>query len=209
MIRQTLIEGLNDKMVQARLNSADASQFYFGKHFPVTKVIGFAWKTLSNQLAAKNVAADLHTDNGTTIRKRRPIFESAKGDIPFISISREMTRAEIKDYQTALALAGEADAVKLVQYWGEDVDFCFNGVQSELEYIALALVSNAGKLDFTTTNNATFANEFSLDYDVDEENKVSTSTDWSNAANADIIGDLVKIVKQRLEISILSLHLST
>ena len=196
MIRQTLIEGLNDKMVQARLNSADASQFYFGKHFPVTKVIGFAWKTLSNQLAAKNVAADLHTDNGTTIRKRRPIFESAKGDIPFISISREMTRAEIKDYQTALALAGEADAVKLVQYWGEDVDFCFNGVQSELEYIALALVSNAGKLDFTTTNNATFANEFSLDYDVDEENKVSTSTDWSNAANADIIGDLVKIVKQ-------------
>ena len=115
MIRQTLIEGLNDKMVQARLNSADASQFYFGKHFPVKKVTGFTWKTLSNQLAAKNVAADLHTDNGTTIRKRRPIFESAKGDIPFISISREMTRSEIKDYQTALALAGEADAVKLVQ----------------------------------------------------------------------------------------------
>ena len=196
MIRQTLIEGLNDKMVQARLNSADASQFYFGKHFPVKKVTGFTWKTLSNQLAAKNVAADLHTDNGTTIRKRRPTFESAKGDIPFISISREMTRAEIKDYQTALALAGEADAVKLVQYWGEDVDFCFNGVQSELEYIALALVSNAGKLDFTTTNNATFANEFSLDYDVDEENKVSTSTDWGNASSADIIGDLVKIVKQ-------------
>ena len=196
MIRQTLIEGLNDKMVQARLNSADASQFYFGKHFPVKKVTGFTWKTLSNQLAAKNVAADLHTDNGTTIRKRRPIFESAKGDIPFISISREMTRSEIKDYQTALALAGEADAVKLVQYWGEDVDFCFNGVQSELEYIALALVSNAGKLDFTTTNNATFANEFSLDYDVDEENKVSTSTDWGNASSADIIGDLVKIVKQ-------------
>lgn len=196
MIRQTLIEGLNDKMVQARLNSADASQFYFGKHFPVKKVTGFTWKTLSNQLAAKNVAADLHTDNGTTIRKRRPIFESAKGDIPFISISREMTRSEIKDYQTALALAGEADAVKLVQYWGEDVDFCFNGVQSELEYIALALVSNAGKLDFTTTNNATFANEFSLDYDVDEENKVSTSTDWGNASSADIIGDLVNIVKQ-------------
>lgn len=196
MIRQTLIEGLNDKMVQARLNSADASQFYFGKHFPVKKVTGFTWKTLSNQLAAKNVAADLHTDNGTTIRKRRPIFESAKGDIPFISISREMTRSEIKDYQTALALAGEADAVKLVQYWGEDVDFCFNGVQSELEYIALALVSNAGKLDFTTTNNATFANEFLLDYDVDDENKVSTSTDWGNASSADIIGDLVKIVKQ-------------
>ena len=107
-----------------------------------------------------------------------------------------MKRSEIKDYQSALALAGEADAVKLVQYWGEDVDFCFNGVQSELEYIALALVSNAGKLDFTTTNNATFANEFLLDYDVDDENKVSTSTDWGNASSADIIGDLVKIVKQ-------------
>ena len=106
-------------MVQARLNTADATPFLFATHFPVRNVNGFIWRTLQNQLAKANVAADLHTDNGTILRKRRPIFESAKGDIPFISISRELSRSEIKEYQTALAFAQDEDATKLVQYWGE------------------------------------------------------------------------------------------
>lgn len=189
-IVNTLIHGLTQQMVQARLNTADAKPFTFATYFPVKKVNGFIWRTLSNQLAKKNVAADLHTDNGTILRKRRPIFESAKGDIPFISISRELTRSEIKEYQTALAFAQDDDATKLVQYWGEDVDFCFNGVQSELEFIAWKLASNAAKLAFTTTTNATYANEFDLDYDVDEDMKVKTTVDWNNKATADIIGDL-------------------
>ena len=193
-VTNTLIQGLTSQMVQARLNTADAKPFLFGVHFPVKKVNGFTWKTLTNQLAKRNVAADLHTDNGTTIRKRRPIFESAKGDIPFISISREMTRAEIKEYQTELAFAQDDDATKLVQYWGEDVDFCFNGVQSELEFIAWALASNAGRLAFTSTNNATFANEFDLDYDVDDFQRQKTTSDWANSSNADVIGDLAKLV---------------
>lgn len=194
-IVNTLIQGLTQQMVQSRLNTADAKPFLFGTHFPVKKVNGFIWRTLQNQLAKANVAADLHTDNGTIIRKHRPIFESAKGDIPFISISRELSRSEIKDYQTALAFAQDDDATKLVQFWGDDVDFCFTGVQSELEFIAWKLASNAGKLAFTTTNNATYANEFDLDYDVDDEMKLATGSDWSNKETADIIGDLVTIVK--------------
>ncbi len=194
-IVNTLIQGLTQQMVQSRVNSADATPFLFGVHFPVKKVNGFKWKTLQNQLTRKNVAADLHTDNGTILRKRRPVFETAMGDIPFISISREMTRAEIKEYQTALAFAQDEDATKLVQFWGEDVDFCFNGVQSELEYIAWKLASNAGKISFTPTTNATYANEFDLDYDVDDEMKRSTSVDWNNKSTADIIGDLAAAVK--------------
>lgn len=194
-IVNTLIHGLTQEMVQARLNTADATPFYFGRLFPVKKVNGFVWRTLANQLEKKNVAADLHSDNATIVRKRRPIFESARGDIPFISISREMTRREIKEYQTELAFAQDEDATKLVQYWGGDVDFCFNGVQSELEYVGLKLPSRAGKLEFTTTTNATYANEFDLDYDVDPEMKVKSSVDWANKSTADIIGDLVNFVK--------------
>ena len=195
-IVNTLIQGLSQQMVQARLNTVDAKPFLFGTYFPVKKVNGFIWSTLQNQLAKRNVAADIHTDNGSILRKRRPIFESAKGDIPFISISRELSRSEIKEYQTALAFAQDDDATKLVQYWGEDIDFCFNGVQSELEYIAWALASNAGKLSFTTSNNATFANEFDLDYDVDAAvQKKHTSSDWGSAASADIIGDLATAIK--------------
>lgn len=192
----TLIQGLTEQMVQSRVDSADASGFLFGTYFPVKRVQGFQWKTLTNQLAKKNVAADLHTDNGSILRKQRPIYESARGDIPFISISREMKRNEIKEYQTALAFAQDEDATKLVQYWGNDVDFCFNGVQSELEYIAWKLASRAGQLAFTTTTNATYANEFDLDYDVDPEAKVKTSSDWANAASADILGDFRTEIKK-------------
>lgn len=194
-ITNTLIQGLTQQMVQARLNTADAKPFLFGVHFPVRRINGFIWRSLGNQLAKRNVAADIHTDNGTIVRKRRPLFESAKGDVPFISISRELTRSEIKDYQTALALAQDEDATKLVNYWGDDVDFCFTGVQSELEYIAWAMASNAGKLAFSTVNNATFANEFDLDYDVYDFQKQKTATDWANSASADILGDLKKLVK--------------
>ncbi len=195
-IVNTLIEGLTQQMVQARLNTVDAKPFLFGVHFPVKRVNGFIWQTLQNQLSRTNIAADLHTDNGTILRKRRPVFESAKGDIPFISISRELTRSEIKAYQTALAFARDEDATKLVQYWGDDIDFCFNGVQAELEYIAWALASNAGELAFTASNNATFANEFDLDYDIDEtKQKKKTSTDWGTAATADVIGDLATAIK--------------
>lgn len=193
-ITRTLIVGLTDKMVQARLNSVDAKPFLFGTYFPVTKVNGFTWRTLTDQLAHRNVAADIHTDNGTILRKRRPIFESAIGDMPYISISRDLKRSQIKEYQTALALASDQSAAALVQYWGDDVDFCFTGVQAELEYIAWKLFSNAGKLAFTTTTNATFANEFDLDYDVYDEEKVTADSDWTKASSADILGDLRTLV---------------
>lgn len=198
-IVNSLIQGLSQQMVQARLDTADARPFHFATLFPVKRVNGFVWRTVANQLDNVNVAADLQTDNGTVLRKRRPIFQTAHGDIPFISISRDMKRSEIKDYQTALAYAqaggDSADATALVQYWGNDVDFCFNGVQSELEFMALSLISNAGVIHFNTTNNATFANEFDLDYDVDPDMKVKTSADWGDSAKADIIGDIAAIVK--------------
>lgn len=194
MIVNSIIQGLTPEIVQARVNSFDAKPFLYGKYFPVKKINGFSWKMIQNQLSKLNVAADIHTDNGSVVRKHRPTFESAKGDIPFISISREMTRSEMKEYQTALATSKDADAIALIEYWGEDVDYCFRGVQAEIEYIAWALFSNAGKLSFTTTNNATFANEFDLDYDVDADMKLHTTSSWANKT-ADILGDLKTAVE--------------
>lgn len=194
-ITKSLISGLTDQMVQCRLNKVDAKQFLYGYHFPVKRIVGFNWKTLTNQLSALNVAADVHADNGTIVRKKRPNFEIASGDLPFVAISREKTRSELKDYQTAAGLAQGADATALVDFWGEDVDFCFTGVNSELEYIAWAATSNACKLAFTTGNNATFANQFDLDYKVADTQKKYTATDWNNPSTADVIGDLRTLVK--------------
>ncbi|MDL2310126.1 hypothetical protein LJC39_03305 [Parabacteroides sp. OttesenSCG-928-B22] len=196
MITNTLIEGLNEKILQAKVNKIDVKPFLFGTHFPVKKVNAFVWKTLTNQNGRNNVAADIVADNATIIRKKRPIFQSASGDLPKIAISRDLKRSEIKEYQVALALAGDPYAVELVQYWAEDVEFCFTGVQSELEYIAWALASNAGVLSFTNTNNAAVATEFDLDYQVDDVQKIKTTAPFSNKSTADVIGTVVDAVKQ-------------
>lgn len=194
-VNHSIIEGLNEKTLQAKVDRINVNGFLFGKHFPIRKVNSFTWKMLTNQQGHKNIAADIHADNSTIVRKSRPIFESATGDLPRIAISRDMKRTDLKDYQTALALAGDPAAKELVRYWAEDVEFCFNGVQSELEYIAWALVSNGGELAFTNTNNAAVATEFNLDYQIDAEAKNTVSTAFSNAASADVIGEFAKMVK--------------
>ena len=194
-VTNTLIEGLNQQHVEARVQGIDATQWHFGRYFPVEQSIGFNWTTLENQVHARNVAADLHSDNASVIRKSRPIFQSAKGDIPLIAVGRDLDRSQLKDFQIARNLAKDKDVAKLVKYWGEDIDFCFNAVQAELEYIAWALFSNAGKLDFTTANNATFANEFSLDYQVDDKLKLHTKASFAEA-NTDIIEELRTILEK-------------
>lgn len=189
------MEGLNSKTLQAHLNMI-LMPLTFMFYFPLKKNLFFNWKTLNNVLQQPNIAADLSAQNSTVARKRRPIIESATGDLPLMTISRQMERSEIKEYQTALALAGnDSKAREIVQYWADDVTFCYTGINAEYEYISWALLSNAGNLAFTTSNNAYFANEFNLNYQVDSDKKVANTTAWSNAAAADPIGDMRTVVK--------------
>jgi hypothetical protein len=194
-INKTMMEGLNQKVLQAYLNALIMPLTY-QNYFPLKQNLTFSWRTLSNILQQPNVAAELQADNSTVARKRRPIIQSASGDLPLMSISREMERSEIKEYQIALALAGnDATARSLVEFWANDVNFCFNGIQSEFEYISWALISGAGKLSFSTSNNVYFANQFDLDYAVDTANKKANSVSWATAATADPIGDFQTVVK--------------
>lgn len=189
-VNKTIIEGLNSKYLDAYVQSIQNPMTY-QYYFPLKQNPFFSWKTMFNQLEQPNVAADIQAQNGTTARKRRPIMDVASGDLPLMTISREMKRSDIKEYQNMLALSGgNSMAADLVQYWGADVNFCYTGIQSQYEYISWALLSGAGKLGFTATNNANFANEFDLDYDVDSTQKIQNTTAWSNASGATPIADL-------------------
>lgn len=195
-INTTMMTGLNSKVLQAYLN-AILMPLTYQNYFPLKQNVFFSWKMLSNILQQPNVAADLSAQNSTVARKRRPIMQSATGDLPLMQISRQMERSEIKEYQTALAYAGnDPTARALVEFWANDVNFCFNGIQSEFEYISWALLSSAGKLAFSVANNAYFANEFDLDYQVDAANKKVNSVSWATAATADPIGDMANRIKE-------------
>lgn len=185
----TNITGLTEAMLRERVNSIDVGGFAFGRHFPLRRVYGFNWRSIGVG-EDHRVAADVHADGSSIIRKRRPITDVAHGDIPFISISRQMSRTEMKEYQSAQACAGvQGDASNMVQYWGQDVDFVFNGVQNELEYIAWQLVGNAGRVSFTADNNATWAAEYDMDYQVDADARQVVS--WGGV-EADILGGLAE-----------------
>lgn len=194
-MNQTLILSLRQhpELLQAYINALPAT-FQYAKYFPLKKKIDFKWATLADQKKGRNVAADVVADNNSTKRKSRPIFESATGDIPHLQISREMRRSEIKEYQVALALAQDANAKELIDYWANDAEFCFNGIHAELEFIAFALLSNAGVLSFSGTNNDGIATEFDLDYQVDAAQKLTTSVSFANAANGDFIGTCAQAV---------------
>lgn len=191
-MENTLIQGLTGQMIQTRVNALDTAQYLYATHFPIRKRLTFDWGMLSNVGGGHNVAADIHADNSTIIRKARPIAQIIKGDIPYIATSRELKRKDLKEYQQALALAqGNSPAIELVNYWANDVDFCFKAVNAELEYLAWSLASNAGKFSLTPENNASFSSEFALDYQVDETQKKAFN--WANST-ADIIGDLQKTI---------------
>lgn len=201
MITDTLIQGLNEKMVQFVVNKVDVKPFTYNTHFPIKKVNGFEWKMVMNQNGRHNVAADIVADNATVQRKSRPIFESANGDLPRISISRDWKRSEIKAYQTALLHAADPNAQELVKYYSEDVEFCFTGVQSQLEYMAWAIASDAGVLKVTNKNNASAVSEFDLDYQVDDTQRMNTSVSFANKANADVIQTFVDAVNMGKKIN--------
>ena len=189
------MEGLNSKVLQAYINAIPKDLTYTS-YFPLKSNPFFSWKTISNQLAQPNVAAELQSDNASVARKRRDVMQSATGDLPLMSISREMARGKIKEYQIALALAkGNATATELVQMWADDVSFCYNGVQAEYEYIAWALISNAGVLGFSLSNNVHFSNEFDLDYQVDSTQKTANTIAWATAATATPIEDFQAVMK--------------
>lgn len=185
----TLILSLreNPQLLQIFVDNLPAT-FDYAKFFPLTSNITFDWKTLKSQSRRKNVAADIVADNSSARRKRRPLFESATGDLPYIKISREMERDDIKAYEIARALAGNVNAQELIKYWADDTEFCFNGVHAEMEYLAWAILSNACKLGFTGANNDGIATEFDLDYQVDDEQKQKVTVAFTKAASADFIG---------------------
>jgi hypothetical protein len=185
----TLILGLrnNPQLLQIFIDNLPAT-FKYANYFPLTSNITFKWETLKSQSRRKNVAADIVADNSSARYKRRPLFESATGDLPYIKIARKMERDDIKNYQIALALAGNADAQELIRYWADDAEFCFNGIHAEMEYLAWAILSNACKLGFTGANNDGIATEFDLDYQVDDDQKQKVTVAFTEKATADFIG---------------------
>lgn len=192
-INKTLLAGVSEKGMDAVIRSYDLKPYYFPTLYPLVKNLTLDWKTLE-AVAGLKVAADIVSRGATIGRKKREAIGKVGGLIPKIAISREMDETDLTEYETALALAnGNPNLVEIVKFWGEDMQFCWDGVASRIEWIGLRQLST-GKVKLTQTDNQNVITEFDVDYKIPSANKGGVSGKWSTAG-ADPVKDLEDKVK--------------
>lgn len=170
--------GLNEKDMQAVINTYDLKDYYYPTLFPLKETNFLTWKVLEAQAGLK-IAADLVSRGATIPKKMREAISRIQGDIPKIAISREKQEDELTEYDLMVAMASQDSNLQaLVEFWAEDTKFCWDGVAARAEWIALKQIS-LGKVKFTGSNNASIVTEYDVDYQIPSEQKLGASVAWN------------------------------
>lgn len=178
-MQRSLMIGLNEKDMQAVVNTYDLKQYYYPTLFPLKETSLLTWKMLEAQAGLK-IAADLVARGATIPKKTRDAIAKIQGDIPKLAISREMLEDELTDYDIFIAMAGNNPDLKaLVEFWANDTQYCWTGIAAKAEYIALKQIS-LGKVSFTSANNAAVVTEYNVDYGMAAAQKIGVNTSWSS-----------------------------
>lgn len=174
------MHGLNEKDMQAVVNTYNLKNLYYPSLFPIgPESPMLTWKMLEGQ-AGLRIAADLVARGATIPRKIREAVSRLQGDIPKIAISRDKHEDELTEYDILVSMASNnPDQRALVEFWAEDTKFCFDGVANRLEWIALRQIS-LGKVAITNANNAAIVNEYNVDYLIPAAQKVGVDTSWAS-----------------------------
>lgn len=190
------MQGLNERDMQAVVNSYDLNDFYFPTLFPLKEHYTLNWKTLQTTVGL-HIAADLVARGASLDAKTRDIIRRLEGDIPKIGIERKKDENELNEYDIMVAMtSGNPDLKALVDAWAEDTKYCWTGVASRIEWMALYQISHAGVLQVTSENNAHVVTEYNADYQIPADQKVGTSVAWTNPSTAKPVSvDLKNAVK--------------
>lgn len=177
------MQGLNEKDMQAVINTYNLKPYYYPTLFPLTETPFLTWKMLEGQAGLK-IAADLVARGATIPKKTREAISRIQGDIPKIAVSREKLEDELTDYDLMLAMASNNPDLKaIVEFWAEDTKFCWDAVAARAEWIALKEIS-LGKVKLSNTNNAGVVTEFDVDYQLPSAQKIGVNTSWATTASA-------------------------
>lgn len=188
-MQKTLMQGLNEKDMQAEVNTYDLKPYYYPTLFPLTETPFLTWKMLEGQAGLK-IAADLVARGSSINKKTRNAISKISGDIPKIAISRDKQEDELTEYDIMLAMAStNPDLKAIVEFWAEDTQFCWTGVAARAEWIALKQIS-LGKVKFSNTNNASVVTEYDIDYQMPAAQKFGVNTVYDAFAGKPITKDI-------------------
>ncbi len=182
-MQKTLMVGLNEKDMQAVMNTYDLKPYYYPTLFPLTETPFLTWKMLEGQAGLK-IAADLVARGATIPKKTREAISRIQGDIPKIAVSREKLEDELTEYDLMIAMASQNPDLKaIVEFWAEDTQFCWTGIAARAEWIALKQIS-LGKVKFANTNNHGVVTEYDVDYQIPTAQKLGANVAWGTVATA-------------------------
>lgn len=183
---QTLMQGLNQKNLEAVVRSYDLKDFYHPELFPLKETYDLTFKTLATRTGLR-VAADIVARGASVDSKTREAVALIMGDIPKTAIMRYKDENELNQYKIMLAMAGaNADQKALIDAWAEDTEFCWNGTSSRIEWMALRQISR-GRITLNNQNNGSVVSEFDVDYELPAAHKQgydSSAAAWSNTTTA-------------------------
>lgn len=179
-MQKTLMEGLNEKDMQAVLHTFDLKPYYYPTLFPLRETKFLTWKQLEAQAGLK-IAADIIARGATIPRKtHRPCLQ---GRIPRFAIACQRQEDALIEYSMWQAMAAnDVSKRKMVSFVAGDMKYCWEGVASRLEWLALKSIS-LGKVNLNSLNNAAVVSEFDADYQIPSEQKIGVATSYAGATN--------------------------
>jgi hypothetical protein len=182
-MERSLIKEVNIKGMTARFNTKNVIPLVFPNFFGIKKTDKLTWENLTGTAGVPVMADVISYDSKAPIKTRETVGKLS-GDIPKIAIKRGMIESEWVKYQSLAAdVSGQADLKALLDFVFEDFDFCYNGVRSRMEWLAMQAVSK-GSISLVTTNNNGIVTEEAVDFGVPAGNKTGVAIDWASHATA-------------------------
>ncbi len=199
MERSILVESFNRANMEAYIN-ARREQFlkrlFWQKFFPLKYTTQLTWESLTGSNGSP-VMADVIEYNASAPLKTRRVVTKVTGDIPKIALKRQMDEKDYNEYNTLKALAqGNASRNALLDIVFNDIDFCYTGVMTRTEYLAMQALSY-GVISLTTSNNNGIITEANVDFGIPAANKGAVALQWSQASGATPLDDIRTIVENQ------------
>ncbi|WP_448104734.1 major capsid protein [Pedobacter panaciterrae] len=178
-MQKTLINELKEKDIQAELMSYTLNDFYWPTLFPLVFTPTMKWESLQGELGAP-VAGDVVSWDSRAPRKTRNVISKLTGDVPKISVGRDMTETDLNKLALLRYYAGTDQGAKaLIDFIYEDPEFVWTGVNARLEWLALRAASTA-KIKLTNTNNEGVVTENNVDFLVPTSQKKGVAKAFSD-----------------------------
>lgn len=188
--------GLNEKNMQATVDTFNLNPYYFPTIFPLKQTSSLTWKTLNTKVGLR-IAADIVARGSRLSQKARNAVKRIEGDIIKIGVERKMDEEELQQYIELKKNATDADQVRLIEAWADDLEFCWTGLASRVEWMALYQMSHGGKIRVTSENNAHVVTTSDADYSIPAGNKRGAIVSWINPTTAKPFSvDIKNIIKE-------------